>query len=185
MLVHQSTQYAQDLRKNIHSYWLVHNSPSGYMDFDGWLKAMSYLSSICGSSPLNPQVLLCGGHIRNFDDRALNILWSHHIKSFILNSGDFVHDQLNDNGPNLKLKYLFCEARMNWMRKHITLKFTIAQINATMVETWEAFKNSSASITKYAFNNPPPPPHLTKIQNHKLALQLPKRPKDGKCRRSK
>ena len=35
--------------------------------------------------------------------------------------------------------------------KHITLNFTLAHINAILVESWEAFKLSSDSITQDYF----------------------------------
>ena len=58
----------------------------------------------------------------------------------MLKAGDSVHDQPNDNGPNMKLNNFYGNARMNWMRHHGTLKFTSAHMNSVLVETWEAFK---------------------------------------------
>ena len=47
MIVHQGENYTQDLHWNLPSDWLVHCTPSGYMDMDGWMKAMSLFSSTC------------------------------------------------------------------------------------------------------------------------------------------
>ena len=135
VLVHQSNNYTQYIHHNIPNGWEFHNSPSGYMDYVGWLKPMDNLSSMCCSSSLNTQVLLYGGHSRNFNDRLLNILWSHHIHYFILKAGDSVHDHPNNNGPNLKLNNLNGDTIMNWTRKHWTLKFTTAHMNYVLVET--------------------------------------------------
>ena len=73
------------------------------MYFDGWLKLMFHFSSICCSSPLKPQVLFYDIHNSHFDGMALDILWYHYMKSFILNSGEYVHGQLSSNGPNLNI----------------------------------------------------------------------------------
>ena len=112
------------------------------------------------------------GHGSHFDDRALDILFRHNIQSFILKVGDYVHDQTNGNGPNTKLNNLYGDARMNLMRHHGTLKFTPAHMNSILVETWEAFKLSSAKITQKAFKENPPPPlsPLYTGTNHQACL---------------
>ena len=104
MIVHQAENYTQDLHWNLPGDWLVHCTPSGYMDRDGWMKAMSLFSRTCGSSKMNPQVLFFDGHDSHLDDRATHILRSHHISPFILKAGDSTNDQPNYNGAILKLK---------------------------------------------------------------------------------
>ena len=119
---------------HIHPYqWTVFYPPQFYMDHNRWIKYMSHLSSICCYSPLNTQFLLYDCHEIHFDDRALNILRSHHIKYFILKACEYVHDHPNDNGPNLKLNNMYNNAIMKWKRKHGTLKFTPAHINTILV----------------------------------------------------
>ena len=103
--VHHINHYIQYINCNIPSDWVVRNSPSGYIYHDGWLKSMSHFSSMCFSYPLDTQVLLYYFYASHFDDRMLNILWSHCIQSLILNSGNYVHNQKNYNGTNLKLDY--------------------------------------------------------------------------------
>ena len=83
----------------------------------------------------------------HFDDRVLNILRRHHIQSFTLKTGDSVHGQTNDNGPNTKLKNFYDKKRRNWMRHHGKLKVTPPHMNYVLVETWEAFKLSSTTTT--------------------------------------
>ena len=73
---------------------------------------------MCCSSPLNPQALFYDGYGRNFDDRALNILWSYHIQYLILKSGDSVHDHKNDNGKKLNHNNLYGNAITDWMRNN-------------------------------------------------------------------
>ena len=103
VLLHQSNHYTQDLHYNIPSDWVVHNSPSGYMDCGGWHKSMADFSSMCSSSPLNPQVLFYDGYDNHFYYRGFDIVLRHNIQSFILKTGYYVHDQPNDNGPNTKI----------------------------------------------------------------------------------
>ena len=40
VVVHQRNHYTQNLYHNIPSDWVIHNSPSGYIDPDGWHKSM-------------------------------------------------------------------------------------------------------------------------------------------------
>ena len=71
VVVHQAKEYSQDLHHNITFNWKIHHTPYGYMDREGWLKAMIQLSIICGTSPVNNQILLLDGHDSHFNDRAL------------------------------------------------------------------------------------------------------------------
>ena len=65
------------------------------------------------SSPLNTQVLLYDAHGSHFVNRSLKIIWSLHIHSFKLKVGGSVHDNPNDNGPNLKLNNFYDNSIMN------------------------------------------------------------------------
>ena len=58
IIVHQAKEYYQDLHYNIPLEWIVHNTPSGYMYIDGWLKSMTQFSKVCGASLFNNQILL-------------------------------------------------------------------------------------------------------------------------------
>ena len=133
MIVHQAENYTQDLHLNPPSDWLVHNTPSGYMDRYVWIKATSIFSRTCGASKLNSQVLFFDGHNSHFDKRATHLLRSHHISSFILKAGDSDNDQPNDNGPNLKLKRYYGIAKVKWHRQHGTMKFTPSHIHYVLV----------------------------------------------------
>ena len=117
------------------------------MDRDGWHKSMSHFASMCCSYPLNTQGLFYDDHESHFDDRELYILCTHNIQCFILRAGEYVHDQPNNNSPNMNIKNLYGNARMNWMRHHGTLKSKPPQNNYVLVETWESFIISSTTIT--------------------------------------
>ena len=151
MIVRQGENYTQDLHWNLPSDWLVHCTPSVYMDRDVWMKAMSLFSSTCGSIKMKPQVLFFDGHDSHFDDRATHILQSHHISPFIIKSGDSTNDQPNDNGPNCMLKIYYSIARVKWQREHGTMKFTPAHMNYFLVEMWHLFQQQSARVIINAF----------------------------------
>ena len=106
VIVHQAKEYIQDLHHNIPLDWKVHHTLSSYMDRDGWIKATTQFSNICGASPVNNQILFFNGHDSHFDDRLLTQMQSKKIQPFILKAGDSINDQSNDNGPNLRLKAL-------------------------------------------------------------------------------
>ena len=71
IVVKQAKEYYQYIHHNIPLDETVHHTPSGYMYRDGWLKAMTQLSNICGASPVKNQILFFNGHSCHFDNRAL------------------------------------------------------------------------------------------------------------------
>ena len=128
------------------------------MDCDGWHKPIYHFYSICFSSTLNYQMLLYDGCDRHFYNRELNILRTHHIQAFTLNSDDSVHDQPRDNGKNLNPNNIYGNSRMNCMRKNITLNFTTSHMNVIFVEILETFKLSPTTITRGYLNKRHPIP---------------------------
>ena len=151
VVLHQRTHYTQNFHYNMPSNWLIQNSLSGYMDHDDWHKFMSHFSSMCCYSPINHQLIYCDGHDRHFDSREVDILCRHNIQYLLLNSGNYVHYQPNDNGPNMILKNCYGNARMNYMRHHGTFNSTLAHMNYVLVGTWKAFKLLSTKITQKYF----------------------------------
>ena len=83
-----------------------------------------------------------------------------------------MYDHSNGSNPKIKLKNLSGNEIMNWMRHFGTLKFSTPHINSTLVETWEAFKLPSATITQKYFKktHTPPlsPPYI--VTNHQACL---------------
>ena len=136
VIFHQAENYTQDLHWNLRSDWIVQNTPSEYMDRDGWIKAMSLFSRACGVIKLNPQVLFFDGHDRHFNDRATHLLQSHHTFPFTLKAGNSINDHPNNNGPNLNLKRYYGIVKLKWQRQHGTMKFTPAHMNYVLVEMW-------------------------------------------------
>ena len=117
---------------------------------------------MCCSSTLNPQVLFYDSHNIHFDGRELDIIHRQNIHYFILKAGDSVYDQKNDNVPNMNLNILCGNTRMNWMRHHVTLKYSPSHMNYVLVETWNTLKLSSVTITHKLFKKTPPryPPDI-------------------------
>ena len=130
---------------------------------------------MCFYSPINIQVIFCNGNGRHFYDRAFEILQSHHMKYFILNADDYVHDRYNNNSPKSKLNNIYGNARIKWRRKHGNLEFTPDHINYFIVEIWEDLKISSDSITHDDFKNTNILPLYSLPP--KISLQLIKLPK--------
>ena len=74
---------------------------------DGCMKSTMHFNYVCGSKKINTQVLLYDGHDSHFEEKAIQILRSDHIKPFVLKVGDPRNDQKNDNGPSLKQKGMY------------------------------------------------------------------------------
>ena len=106
IILHQAKEYYQDLHYNFPLGWIVHHTPSGYMDIYGWLKAMTQFYNICGAYLVNNQILFFDGHDSHFDDGALRIMIFKKIQPFVPKYGNPTNDQPNYNGPNTKLKSL-------------------------------------------------------------------------------
>ena len=90
--VRQAKEHSQDLHHNIPLDWTVHHTSSSYMDRDGWLKAMTQFSNICGASPVNNQIIFFDGHDSHFDDRALTQMQSKNIQPFTPKSCDSINN---------------------------------------------------------------------------------------------
>ena len=94
-----------------------------------------------------------------------------------------MHDHTDDNGPNLELNNFYGNGIINWTWNHGTLKFKPSNKNAIVVETWEAFKLSSETISQETFENthllPLSPPE--KFMNHQACLADNQTPNSSKA----
>ena len=148
VIVQQAKEYSQDILHNISFEWTVHHTPSGYMDIDGWLKAMTQFSNIYGASRINNHILFFNWHYSHFNDRDLTQIKIKNIQPFILKAGDSVNDHPNKNGPNSKLKSLYNVLKDKWVLKYGTTRFQHHHMNSVLFKTWEAFKVSSGNIIR-------------------------------------
>ena len=143
---------------NILLYWIVHNTPSGYMDRDGWLNSITQFFNVYGASPYNNQILFFDGHNIHFDNGTL---WKMVFKStqpFVLKSCDSINDQPNDNCPNSKLKSLYNAVKNVWMMKYGTKRFLSHHMSSVLVEAWDTFNVSSGNIIGDGFSKTILPP---------------------------
>lgn len=73
-IVHQGTELSGDMQHGLPDDWILHSSPSGYMDRDGWFKTIDNFSKLSGASEGNPQFLFFVGHDSHWDSDALDLL---------------------------------------------------------------------------------------------------------------
>jgi len=114
-IVHQGSEWTSDMGMNLPDNWIVHSTPSGYMDRDGFTKTCKNFVRLSGSSKTNPQFNFFDGHDSHWAPDALDTLAENGTRAFFLKAGDSTKDQPNDNGPNcclrafvLKLYPLLC-----------------------------------------------------------------------------
>ena len=81
---------------------------------------MTQFSNMCGTYPVNNQILFFDGNEIHLDNRALTQIQSKNIQAFILKAGDSINDQPNENGPNSTLKALYNRSKAKWMVKYGT-----------------------------------------------------------------
>ena len=62
--------------------------------------------------------LFFDGPESQFDDLNLINMDNQNIQTFVLKSGDSGNDQTNNNGPNIKLKYLYNVVKVFWILKY-------------------------------------------------------------------
>ena len=128
------------------------------MDIDGWLKAMTQFSNICGSSPVKNQILLFDGHDSYFEDGTLRQMICKNIQPFVLKSGNSINNQTKYNDPIVKLKSLYNVVKSVWMLKYGTKTFSPHHMNSVLVESWDAFKMSAGNIIRDSFAKTKLPP---------------------------
>ena len=87
------------------------------MDIDGWIKSMTQFSDVCGTSPINDQIIFFDGHDIHFNGRSLMNMEHQNIQPLVMKEGDFGKDHTNDNGPNYNLKYHCNHDKSTWMLK--------------------------------------------------------------------
>ena len=84
---------------------------------------MNQLYNMCGVSHVKNQILFFNGRDNHFDDQTLTKLQRKNIQTFILESGDSIYNQPNDNGPNSKLRALYNILKAKFMLIYGTMRF--------------------------------------------------------------
>ena len=145
-------------------YWTVHHTPSGYVDRDGWLKAVPQFYNICCASPVNNQILFFYGHDSHFDDRALTQMQREktspsYLKWVTPSTNIPVTTGLT---KNLRLSISTKHLKVKWMLKYGTSRFQHHHMNSILVKTWEVFTLSTGNIIMDSFS-----------KTHQLSLNPP------------
>lgn len=150
-VIHQGTELTADFLLNLPGNWIVHTTPSGYMDRDGWYKTINNFAHMSGASESNKQFLYFDGHDSHWDSDALELLENKHIQSFFLKSGDSEKDQPNDNGPNACVKSCYNDAKADWDEKFATTNYTVPHMNGVLTDMWNRYVIRSAPVIKRSF----------------------------------
>eukprot|EP00545_Synedropsis_sp_CCMP1620_P002775 CAMPEP_0119009844 /NCGR_PEP_ID=MMETSP1176-20130426/4633_1 /TAXON_ID=265551 /ORGANISM="Synedropsis recta cf, Strain CCMP1620" /LENGTH=491 /DNA_ID=CAMNT_0006962423 /DNA_START=277 /DNA_END=1750 /DNA_ORIENTATION=+ len=140
-VIHQGAEMSADFLLNLPGNWIVHASPSGYMDRDGWYKTIHNFANLSGASKSNKQFLYFDGHDSHWDADALELMDTKHVQSFFLKSGDSENDQPNDNGPNACVKSCYNDAKRDVEPVH-------DPIGTGDTESFCGHKDPSSSTTK-------------------------------------
>jgi hypothetical protein len=105
-----------DLSLELNADWVVHSTPSGYMDQAGFRAVVHNLIKFCGSAPDNPQFLFVDGHDSHWDAASIKALRDNYIYLIFLKAHDSTNDQPNDLGNNAQVKVCYCYAVNRWRR---------------------------------------------------------------------
>ena len=157
IILHQANEYSQDIHFNIKLDWTVHNTPSGYMDRDEWLKYMTQFSNLYSTSPVNNQIIFFNGNDGHFNEHVLRQMKCQKIQPFVIKSDNSTNNQTNYNGLNSKLKSLYNVAKAAGMLKYGTKRFLPHHMNSILMEVWYAFKVSSGNIIRDRLKKMYPP----------------------------
>ena len=151
VVVHKGAEQTADFHYGVPADWLIHHSPSGYMDRDGWYKVVRMFTKLSGASKGNIQILFYDGHDSHWDADALDIMATSFVQPFVLKAGNSENDQPNDNGSNAKLKSCYNERKSKWTRKFLSHPFSPAHMNTVIVAAWSDFLLDSAGIIRRSF----------------------------------
>ena len=111
VVIHQKKEFTSDLCLNLPKDWLCYCTKHGYIDDDGWYKAMRLFVKLSGAHETNIQALFFDEFDAHWDGDALEYLTKNFVQTFFLKSNDSENNQPNDNGFNafVKAKYNQCK----------------------------------------------------------------------------
>ena len=170
VIVHQSATLSADLLLGVPGDWIVHCTPSGYMDRDGWWKAIQQFCKLSGAHAGNNQALFFDGHDSHWDADALDMMSHNFVHGFFLKAGDSVNDQPNDNGFNAKAKSIYNDEKALWDEEYVTTPYSPPMMNKVMVKMWSRLSCEAGNTIKHSFavTNllPLKPPSTTEAAAH-------------------
>ena len=151
-VVHQGSNFTQDFQLYLPSDWIVHCTPSGYMDRDGWYKSIRQFIALSGARVTNKQILFFDGHDSHWDADAMDLMSDNHVHGFFLKSGDSSNDQPNDNGFNAKAKAIYNEEKAKWDEQFVSTPFSPAHMNKVISATYARLSITSGQVIKDSFS---------------------------------
>ena len=176
VVIHQAAELTAEHCLHIPSDWIVHATKSGYMDRDGWFKAMRQFVKLSGAHGTNINVLTFDGHDSHWDSDALDYAADNFVQTFFLKAGDSTTDQPNDNGFNARCKSIYNEEKSKWDQKLLTTRYTPSMMNQVLVATWKRLKVDSGHviINSYEKTNlvPLKPPSKAEFAGHACVASM-------------
>jgi hypothetical protein len=143
-VIHQSAHLSEYHCLELPEDWMVHTSPSGYMDRDGWLKVARHFQRFCG--PTRPLYLYFDGHDSHWDPDALNEWFQDHIYPTFFKAHGSEDDNINDNGPNSAFHAAFDECTAHFGRTHPGVKDAVPFVNERLAATWRKIKATCGGV---------------------------------------
>ena len=168
-VVHQASHTTLAHASNLPSNWVLHTTPSGYMDRDGWFKTVKKFTEYVHASEGEPLFLFFDGHDSHWDPDALDLLHKNNIESFFLQSQISQNDQPNDNGPNACFKACYNETKEELHEMFGTETFNVPHMNMVLRKSWERFTVRSPTVIKNAFRKTKLCPLLPPLTNTDLS----------------
>lgn len=141
-VVHQgasTTTLPLSFAKNLMDDGVIHASPSGYMDQDGFRKFAVHFVAFSGAKPGNFQYLYLDGHESHWDSEALAYLLNNSVRPMFLKSNDSINDQPNDNGMNSRLRSVYNLELEQWKLEHMSMALTPPRFNTVFASAWKKY----------------------------------------------
>lgn len=138
------------------SGWGVHNTDSGYMDQEGWLKYAKHFvdATSHGEAPTARRhlFLFIDGHDSHQSPEALQQLLDHNVHVLFLRSNASIGDQPNDNGPNAVFHAARSGARERW-RASVgpAVPYNVTFANQVLAEAHAEYLGKSSPVIVKAF----------------------------------
>jgi len=124
--------------------YLVHATKSGYQDGDGMNLVYGQIIQHREQLGLSDRTgfVLGDGYDGHFNGPTMEYALKNMIQPFVLRSQNSTKDQVNDNGPNRRLKAIFATYLQKWISKYPGVAFNAQWFNLVFSEAWKEFATS-------------------------------------------
>ncbi|KAJ1442357.1 hypothetical protein B484DRAFT_426828 [Ochromonadaceae sp. CCMP2298] len=135
--------------------WVVHATPSGYMDQKGFALVCYSLVQHCQARMGYPKNLYVDGHESHWCSQCLCFLRDRHIYLMFLKAHDSTNDQPNDMGNNAQVQCQYKWAVNEWMNRYagVVEVLSAPYFNRILATAWNRFLADprTPDITRRAF----------------------------------